>query len=76
MGRAELGTSFVAARPVIFFDIGWAGDRSLFADRSVRPISGAGAGASFLDGLVRLDIARGIRPSRGWRADFYLESRF
>ena len=75
MGRAELGTSFVAARPVVFFDIGWAGDRSRWSDPG-RPISGAGVGASFLDGLIRFDVARGIRPTRDWRADFYLESRF
>jgi outer membrane protein assembly factor BamA len=75
MGRAELGSSFITARPVVFFDIGWAGDRARWSDPG-RPISGAGAGASFLDGLIRLDVARGIRPSRGWRADLYLESRF
>ncbi|HJR41223.1 MAG TPA: hypothetical protein VJ812_03990 [Gemmatimonadaceae bacterium] len=75
MGRAELGSSFIAARPVVFFDIGWAGDRARWSEPA-RPISGAGAGASFLDGLIRLDVARGIRPSRGWRADLYLESRF
>jgi len=28
-------------------------------------------GASFLDGLVRLDFARGLRRPAGWRVDLY-----
>jgi hypothetical protein len=76
LGRAELGSSFNAARPVVFFDIGWAGDRSMWSDARQQPISGAGIGASFLDGLLRLDLSKGIRPTRGWRTDFYLEARF
>jgi hypothetical protein len=75
MGRVELGTSAVGARPVVFYDIGWAGDRSDFGDPG-RPISGAGVGASFLDGLVRFDVARGIYPEKKIRANLYLEARF
>jgi hypothetical protein len=75
MARGEIGSSFVAARPVLFADFGWAGDREDFSSPGT-PISGVGAGASFLDGLVRFDLAKGIRPSRGLRGYMYLEARF
>lgn len=75
LARAELGTSFAAARPVIFGDLGWAGPRADFSHPG-RPLSGAGVGVSFLDGLVRLDVARGIHPDRSTRLDLYLEARF
>jgi hypothetical protein len=75
MGRVELGSSFVGARPVVFYDIGWAGDRRDFSDPG-KPMSGAGVGASFMDGLVRFDVARGIYPSKKIRANLYVEARF
>ncbi len=75
MGRVELGTSAAGARPVVFYDVGWAGDRRDFSDPG-RPISGAGVGASFMDGLVRFDLARGIYPEKKIRANLYLEARF
>ncbi|MEJ7759591.1 MAG: ShlB/FhaC/HecB family hemolysin secretion/activation protein [Gemmatimonadaceae bacterium] len=75
MTRVELGTSFVGARPVVFGDLGWAGSRKDF-DSPGRPISGAGVGASFLDGLVRFDVARGIYPEKKVRANLYVEARF
>jgi hypothetical protein len=73
--RAELGTSFVGARPVIFGDLGWAGNRSDWKNPG-RPLSGAGVGASFMDGLVRFDVARGIYPEKKTRANLYVEARF
>ena len=75
LGRVELGSSFVGARPVVFYDVGWAGDRSEFSDPG-RPMSGAGVGASFMDGLVRFDVARGIYPEKKIRASLYVEARF
>jgi hypothetical protein len=75
LGRAEVGMSTLAARPAVFYDVGWAGDRSLF-DSPGTPMQGAGAGVSFLDGVLRFDLAKGIRPVSGWRAEFYLEARF
>lgn len=75
LGRVELGTGILAARPVLFYDIGWAGDRNDWRNPG-RPLSGAGVGVSFLDGLVRLDVARGIWPRRRWTAGLYLEARF
>ncbi|MDQ6738044.1 MAG: hypothetical protein M3Z30_10145 [Gemmatimonadota bacterium] len=75
LGRLELGLGGVFARPVVFGDIGWAGDRNSLNSR-VAPVSGAGIGGSFMDGLVRLDLARGIRPRGGVRASLYLDARF
>ncbi|MBA3342999.1 MAG: hypothetical protein H0T48_14350 [Gemmatimonadaceae bacterium] len=75
MTRLELGSSFVGARPVIFGDLGWAGSREDWGTPG-RPISGAGIGASFMDGLVRFDVARGIYPEKKIRTNLYVEARF
>jgi hypothetical protein len=39
-------------------------------------LSGAGVGASFVDGLVRIDVAKGIYPEKSVRANLYVEARF
>lgn len=70
LGRAELGRGRGGFRPVAFFDVGWAGSRRTFGQ--IQPQRGAGFGFGALDGLLRLDIARGLYPSKGWRTDFYL----
>jgi hemolysin activation/secretion protein len=75
MARAELGSNFLAARPVLFYDVGWAGERGDWRHPG-QPMSGAGVGASFLDGLARLDLARGIRPRERWTMNFYLDAVF
>jgi hemolysin activation/secretion protein len=76
LSRNELGlTRSLAFKPTIFYDAGWAGPRINFTG-STRPLSGAGIGASFLDGLLRIDVSRGIWPERKWRTDFYLGSVF
>jgi hypothetical protein len=77
MARGEAGYGFQAARPLIFGDIGWAGDRTKWQEIGT-PLAGVGAGISILDGLVRFDVARGLQPSdqRGWRVETYLEGRF
>lgn len=76
LGRAELGLGrIVAARPTLFYDVGWAGPRADVAHPG-QPLSGAGAGLSLLDGMVRIDVARGIRPEQRWRLDFSLGARF
>ena len=72
--QLEIGTFNVMARPVIFFDVGWAGSRDNFSSPG-RVSSGAGIGGSFFDGSMRFDLARGIYPTRGWRGSLYLESR-
>jgi hypothetical protein len=73
--RLEIGTNDVGARPTIFSDLGWVGDRNRIRDVG-RPMSGVGAGMSFLDGLFRFDVARGIYPRKQFRVDLYLESKF
>lgn len=75
MTRAELATSAVALRPVVFYDLGWAGARGDWRHPG-RPASGAGVGLSVLDGLFRFDVARGIQPERQWRVGMYMEARF
>lgn len=70
-GRAEVANSFPAVRLSFFSDIGWAGARDEFW--SGRPLLSAGIGASFLDGLIRADLARGLRSPTGWRFDLYLD---
>jgi len=76
LGRAELGLGrMLAARPALFYDIGWAGARSDFS-KPGRPLSGAGVGLSLLDGIARIDVARGIFPEQRWRLDFSLDARF
>jgi hemolysin activation/secretion protein len=73
--RAEFGTLVQGARPVVFGDVGWVGDRDAMREVG-RPMSGVGVGVSFLDGLMRFDVARGIYPRKQWRVDFYLDAMF
>ncbi len=75
MGRLEVGGSDAGVRPVVFGDLGWAGDRDAWSEVG-QPMSGVGVGASFLDGMIRLDLARGIHPRWQTRLDLYLEARF
>jgi hypothetical protein len=75
LARAELGVGPRAARLAPFYDVGWAGARGDLTAPG-RPLSGAGVGLSLLDGLLRLDVARGIHPERRWRVDLSLGARF
>lgn len=75
LGRAELGLGIPAARPVLFADWGWAGDRNAFRDVG-RPLSGVGVGGSFVDGMIRFDVARGLYPEKRWAVNLYVEARF
>ena len=77
LGRSEFGTSSGGLRPVVFYDVGWTGSRRDFGGGlSGRPMSGAGFGLSFLDGLFRIDVSRGIWPERRWRTDLHLGAIF
>ena len=75
LARAEVAHGVGVIRPVVFADLGWAGDRRNWRSIGL-PLSGVGAGTSILDGLVRFDVARGINPERQWRVDTYIEARF
>jgi hypothetical protein len=71
-GRAEIGYGLPAVRLVGFSDVGWAGDRNQFS--AGRPLLSVGAGASVLDGIIRLDVARGLREPKGWSAMLYFDA--
>jgi hypothetical protein len=71
----EIGTRNTGFRKIVFGDLGWAGDRNNFSHPG-RPLSGAGVGASFMDGLIRIDLAKGIYPEKSVRANLYVEARF
>ncbi len=73
--RLEVGSNDAGMRPTLFGDLGWTGDRTKMT-QNIRPMSGVGAGVSFLDGLFRFDVARGIYPRKQFRVDLYLESKF
>jgi hypothetical protein len=73
--RAELGLGIPAARPVLFADWGWAGDRDAWREVG-RPLSGVGVGGSFVDGMIRLDVARGLYPEKRWAVNLYVEAKF
>ena len=72
--RAELATSFPAVRVAVFSDAGWAGTFDAFAEEQVA-IS-AGVGASLLDGLLRVDLARAIEPAPATRLELYIDAIF
>jgi len=69
LARAEVGTKAAIVRPVVFFDVGWAGRRDAIG--RTQPQRGTGVGLGFLDGLFRIDLARGLYPARQWRTDIY-----
>jgi hemolysin activation/secretion protein len=73
--RVELGTGQAARRQVIFGDLGWAGDRTRLAEIG-RPMSGVGVGWSFLDGVIRFDVSKGLYPAKAVRLDAYFDARF
>jgi hemolysin activation/secretion protein len=75
LGRGELGKQFTGVRPTVFYDLGWAGDRNDWSHPG-RPVSGAGVGASVMDGLFRVDLSRGIYPRQRTLLDVYFEARF
>ncbi len=75
MTSAEFGSRSTGFRKIVFGDLGWAGDRNNFSHPG-RPLSGAGVGASFMDGLIRIDLAKGIYPEKSVRANLYVEARF
>jgi hypothetical protein len=75
MTRMELARSSEFMRTALFGDLGWAGPREKWGQFD-RPLSGAGVGFSFLDGLIRFDLAKGIYPRRDMRFAFYFNAPF
>jgi len=75
LARAEVGRGKPLFRPVVFADLGWAGARASWR-RGYRPLSDVGVGLRALDGLVRVDLARGLFPVSRTRVSLSLERRF
>ncbi len=73
-GRFEVASGFEGARVGVFADAAWAGPRSAFSLND--PYASVGVGGSLLDGLVRLDVARGVRRGDAWRIVVYLDGLF
>lgn len=63
--RGEIGTAIPLSRLTLFSDVGWAGPRDHIGRRA--SLFSVGAGASFMDGLIRIDLARALRGDRAWR---------
>lgn len=80
MARLEVANDLPVARISVFSDAGWAGPREDFAFDD--PYVDVGIGASLLDGIVRFDVARGVRVPgsstvpKEWRVHFYLDGLF
>lgn len=78
MARAELTKGTPLIRPMIFADVGWAGDRAELMASSGR-YRAVGVGAAALDGLVRLDLShalsRALDAPRRWSLDLFVEVR-
>jgi hypothetical protein len=72
-GRLEVGRAFPAWSLSLFGDAGWAGERGTWDPDDA--LWAVGVGASLLDGLVRLDLSRGLTgPLRETRLDLYLDA--
>ncbi|HEU4454253.1 MAG TPA: hypothetical protein VFR81_14390 [Longimicrobium sp.] len=71
-GRGEIGTGSGSMRFALFSDVGWAGDRDAWSFDA--PLWSAGVGVSFLEGVVRLDLARALREPRGWGLSLSLDA--
>lgn len=86
LARAEVGRGFTGARVVLFADaLGMHLEDGATPSLPGVPVPspgwgatgyGAGIGVSFLDGLLRADLSRELRPHGGWRALFYLDALF
>jgi Haemolysin secretion/activation protein ShlB/FhaC/HecB len=70
--RGEVARGLPMLRAVAFADLGWAGVPEAWRD--ARPAAGVGFGASMLDGLFRLDVARGVARAGVWRIYFQLDA--
>ncbi len=68
---AEYARAGGALRLVVFGDAAWAGPRADFGTEGYK--LGVGAGLSAMDGLFRLDLARGVRGGNDWRLLIYMD---
>lgn len=71
-GRLELARTYSFGNLILFSDWGWAGDRNDIRNEDQR--WAVGAGASLLDGLLRIDLGHGLKEPRGWRLDLHVDA--
>ncbi len=71
--RIEFNRAYHGTGISLFGDAGWAGTRDDFDGDDV--LYGIGVGGSILDGLIRLDLARGLKgPQAGFRMELHLDA--
>ena len=70
-GRVEIAKTFTWGALSAFSDYGWAGTWDDFDVSNGH--AAVGAGVSLLDGLIRMDLARGMDRPGGTRLDVYLD---
>lgn len=69
--RGEVARRFSFGALSLFSDAAWAGDRSRV--RWDESMASVGLGLSLVDGLIRLDAARGVHGGRDFRLELYLD---
>jgi len=70
----EIGTEIPLVRLVAFGDVGWANEvRKLFDEEALTSVGG---GISIADGILRVDIAKGLSPGGVWRFQFATSGLF
>ncbi len=71
--RLEVNRAWHGTGLSLFGDAGWAGARDNFRRDDL--LYGIGVGGSVLDGLIRLDFARGLKgPLAGFRVELHLDA--
>jgi hypothetical protein len=73
-GRFEVARGHPLIGTAVFADIGWAGARTDWT-RAPNTIRGAGFGVRLLQGLIRLDLSRGLERDGRVRGDVFIEVR-
>jgi len=73
-GRFELAKGHPFIGTAAFADMGWAGPRAEWV-RSPTTIRGAGVGVRLLEGLIRLDLSRGLEKGGRIRGDVFIDLR-
>jgi hypothetical protein len=70
--RFEVGRGWPIGRLALFGDAAWAGAQDDIARG--KPNRSAGIGISMFDGIVRLDVARGLDRPTGWKLHLHMNS--
>ncbi len=68
--RSEIGSDLPLIRAVLFSDVAWTNELGSLFDGD--PLAALGVGVSVFDGMLRLDMAKGITSGGIWR--FHLDS--